>query len=190
MNSGRFTWALWVLLAAAIGLQTQAGLALLPADLLSADPPAHFTTGVMLHDFLKQWGTQPPLPFAECFYIQYPKVAFGHWPPLSIHPGGRLVLRFRGDGSWRRAGFARALQPGARRRFISAAGPTGDAGTAMAASALFLAYPVVRHQAWNIMSDLLLTGLTFLAVCSLADYLIRKNAATRCGWCCGAAWRF
>jgi hypothetical protein len=161
------------LLGAAVLLQAQAGMALLPADLLSADPPAHYTTGVMLHDYLLHAG-QPALPFAECFYIRYPKVAFGHWPPLLyileadwFFLFGTKIAAARWLCALLAAGCAAAVWWRCRKDF--------GRRHAVASAALFLALPVVRHQAWNIMSDLLLTGLTFLALCSLSDYLARRK---------------
>ncbi|MCC6536780.1 MAG: glycosyltransferase [Bryobacterales bacterium] len=45
------------------------------------DEAGHYVTGVMLADYLKHpvW---PPMQFAEEYYLRYPKVALGHWPPL------------------------------------------------------------------------------------------------------------
>src|SRR5258708_7658053 len=47
-----------------------------------ADESAHLVTGLMVRDYLATFPLQPPLPFAENYYLHYPKVAFGHWPPL------------------------------------------------------------------------------------------------------------
>ena len=47
------------------------------------DEPGHFVTGTMLREYLKVfWHGVPPLRFAENYYLHYPKVGFGHWPPL------------------------------------------------------------------------------------------------------------
>lgn len=48
----------------------------------SPDEPAHYVTGLMLHDYLLTWPPAAPLRFAEQFYLHYPKVALGHWPPV------------------------------------------------------------------------------------------------------------
>lgn len=45
------------------------------------DEAAHFMTGLMIRDYLVSWPGQPQ-PWAEQYYLHYPKVAFGHWPPL------------------------------------------------------------------------------------------------------------
>lgn len=36
----------------------------------------------MIHDYLKTGIGKPPLPFAENYYVHYPKVAIGVWPPV------------------------------------------------------------------------------------------------------------
>ena len=46
------------------------------------DEAAHYITGLMIRDFIVSLDWSKPLQFAENFYIHYPKVAIGHWPPL------------------------------------------------------------------------------------------------------------
>lgn len=46
------------------------------------DESAHFMTGLMVRDYLVQWPAGSPLEWAKQYYVHYPKVAFGHWPPL------------------------------------------------------------------------------------------------------------
>ena len=160
----------WIFLLVAVALQIQAGVAMLHGDLVSADPPAHFTTGVMLHDFLRSGRPSQPLPFAECFYIHYPKVAFGHWPPVFYVLEALWFLVFGTKitaARWLCACIAVCCAVALYRRCCMLWGRW----SAIAIAALFLALPIIRLEAWRIMSDLLLSGLVFLALCSLADYL-------------------
>jgi hypothetical protein len=46
------------------------------------DEAAHYVTGLMIHDYVTVGNQQEPRAFAESFYVHYPKVAFGVWPPL------------------------------------------------------------------------------------------------------------
>lgn len=46
------------------------------------DEPAHYVTSLMVHDYVTQLKPVSPMKFAEDYYAHYPKVAFGHWPPL------------------------------------------------------------------------------------------------------------
>ena len=53
------------------------------------DEPAHVVSGLMAHDYVEHllrpgnshWPSTPRA-FAEDYYVHYPKVAIGHWPPL------------------------------------------------------------------------------------------------------------
>ena len=46
------------------------------------DEPAHYVTSLMLREYLTHPLPLSPMKFAEAYYHHYPKVAFGHWPPL------------------------------------------------------------------------------------------------------------
>ena len=160
----------WILLAVAICLQAQAGRAYLPSDLIGSDPPAHFVTGVMLYDFLRYGRAIKPMHFAECFYAQYPKVALGHWPPVfyvlqaiwymafgaTITAARWLCATIAAWSSWML--YRRCRMHLGRWHGIAAAG-------------LFLAMPVVLTQSWDVMSDLLVAGFAFCAICSLSDFM-------------------
>jgi len=45
------------------------------------DESAHYVTALMVREFLASPDTHP-MAFAENYYLHYPKVAFGVWPPL------------------------------------------------------------------------------------------------------------
>ena len=36
----------------------------------------------MVYDYLRGGSYGDPMGFAEAFYVRYPKVAIGHWPPV------------------------------------------------------------------------------------------------------------
>ena len=46
------------------------------------DESAHYVTGVMVSEYLRAGASEHPLRFAEQYYIRYPRLAMGHWPPL------------------------------------------------------------------------------------------------------------
>ncbi len=50
------------------------------------DEPSHFVTGLMIRDYLAGGFPANPVRFARDYYLRYPKVAFGSWPPL-LHIG-------------------------------------------------------------------------------------------------------
>ena len=173
-------WIAWILLAAAAGLFLRVGLLVLPADLAQADPPAHFTTGVMLHDFLRHPGSQP-VRFAECFYVKYPKVAFGHWPPVFYVLEALWFFIFGTKiiaAKWLCGLIAAACAAVLFLRICR----FEDWPYAALFSAVFLASPFVEREGWRIMSDLLVALLVFLALTALSDYFAGGNGQD--------AWRF
>ena len=46
------------------------------------DEAAHYITGLMVRDYVASGDWSSPLQFAQNYYLHYPKVAFGHWPPF------------------------------------------------------------------------------------------------------------
>ncbi|MBV8573186.1 MAG: glycosyltransferase family 39 protein [Acidobacteriaceae bacterium] len=46
------------------------------------DEPAHYVTSLMVREYITSGTPAWPMQFAENYYAHYPKVAFGHWPPL------------------------------------------------------------------------------------------------------------
>jgi hypothetical protein len=54
--------------------------AVIPAG--NPDEPAHVVTGLMVHDYLVSGFHRSPMQFARDYYVHYPKVALGHWPPV------------------------------------------------------------------------------------------------------------
>lgn len=45
------------------------------------DEAAHYVTGLMVRDYVAAGLPRGPLRFAENYYLHYPKVALGRWPP-------------------------------------------------------------------------------------------------------------
>ena len=45
------------------------------------DEAAHLVSGLLVYDYVTEWPHQNPIRWAEQYYLHYPKVAIGHWPP-------------------------------------------------------------------------------------------------------------
>lgn len=85
--------ALVAVFAAIICYQAGAGVYRADFDAIGGDEAAHFVTGLLVHDYVSGALGTPPVPFAERFYLHYPKVAFGIWPPLfHVLEGGWFLL--------------------------------------------------------------------------------------------------
>ena len=46
------------------------------------DEPAHYVTGLMIRDYVANGFPGWPMDFAKNYYLHYPKVALGVWPPF------------------------------------------------------------------------------------------------------------
>lgn len=63
-----------------VGLQLYGGA--YPAEFTGhPDEAAHFVSALLVRDYIALWPPVDPMPWAVQYYIHYPKVAIGHWPP-------------------------------------------------------------------------------------------------------------
>jgi len=58
------------------------------------DESAHYITGLMVHDYIAAHHFSSPVAYAENYYLHYPKVALGHWPPFFYALEGAWMLAF------------------------------------------------------------------------------------------------
>ena len=63
---------------------------------LHTDEPNHFVTGLMIRDYTLHAFPGNPIRFAKAFYLHYPKVSFGSWPPLFHLCLGAWLVPFPG----------------------------------------------------------------------------------------------
>jgi len=67
-------------LALALAAQWAAGV--YTSDLNGGDEASHFINGLLVHDYIADGFPGNPVSYAIGYYLHYPKVAIGHWPPL------------------------------------------------------------------------------------------------------------
>jgi dolichyl-phosphate-mannose-protein mannosyltransferase len=138
---------------------------------LESDAPAHYVSGLMVHDYVRRGFPLGPVEFAEVFYAHYPKVAIGHWPPMFyvLQAGWMLVF---GDSmhsdlvfmAFLSALFAATVYAVAWREFRSE--------RAAIVSALFLlCIPLVQWCGDNILADIPVALFSLWAVLCWANYL-------------------
>jgi hypothetical protein len=134
------------------------------------DEPAHFVTGVMVYDYFTSALGSPPVAFAEEYYLHYPKVAIGHWPP------GLYLLQSvwylcagvsRGSATVLSAVFASATVFCLFRRLFCRNGLP----IALLTIAVFAGQPLVRAHSILIMSDMACCLFSLLAVFAFSDFL-------------------
>lgn len=58
------------------------------------DEPSHLVTGLMVKDYVAQGLPGSPMAFAEEYYLHYPKVGLGQWPPVFYGIEAAWMLTF------------------------------------------------------------------------------------------------
>ena len=138
---------------------------------LESDAPAHYVSGLMVHDYVRLGFPVAPVEFAEVFYAHYPKVAIGHWPPLFYVLQAGWMLLF-GDSlhsdlvfmAFLSALFAATVYAVARREFRSER-------VAIVSALLLLCIPLVQWCTDSILADIPVALFSFWAVLCWANYL-------------------
>jgi hypothetical protein len=62
------------------------------AGFSGADEPAHFLNGVFVSSYLHGHAGANPMAYAVEYYLHYPKISIGHWPPAYYGMLGVLFL--------------------------------------------------------------------------------------------------
>lgn len=134
------------------------------------DEAAHYVTGLMFHDYILSQHYFSPVKFAENFYLHYPKVAIGHWPPLMYAVEGVWMILF---STSRGSLMVLAAAITALVSFLLYQTLKNELGRLLAfATALcFAALPLVQQVTSLVMADGLLTFFTFLAAISFGRYI-------------------
>ncbi len=138
------------------------------------DEPAHVVSSLMVHDYLVRDLPHNPLQFAKTYYLHYPKVAIGHWPP-GFHISEALWMLIFGRS---RAALVSLLA------VVSAALTVSvflwvrrDAGRLVAflAAAVLATRPVVQIAAFSVQTDILLALFAFWAVAAYGVFLEQRR---------------
>jgi hypothetical protein len=139
---------------------------------LGADPDesAHYITGLMVRDYVAAGFPAPPLAYARNYYVHYPKVALGHWPPffyvlqaawtLAFSPSRISVMLLMAAITGL---LATALCETLRKDFSPAVG--------VIAAVLFISLPAVEKYSHILMAEMPEALLVFLAILAYGCYL-------------------
>jgi MFS family permease len=141
------------------------------------DSPAHHVTSIMVSQYLREGILQSPVAFAEQYYLHYPKVAIGHWPPFYYVCAGVWGLVF-GVGHTSYLIFMAVLA--ALLAAILQGVVSRELGwwRGLAAGALLLVLPPVREGSQLMMLDTMVALFSLVAGCLLVG-LLEKHTA---GW--------
>lgn len=134
------------------------------------DESAHYVTSLMVRDFIASMDYTEPMKFARDYYDHYPKVAFGHWPPLFYALAGPWMLIFSRHRPSVLLGLAFLTTILAwmtctivKRHFGWIAGTL--------AALLLICLPIVQIYSDEIMSESLLAIVSLAAATYFASYL-------------------
>ena len=136
----------------------------------SPDEAAHYVTGLMFHDYFAGMHYLSPVKFAENYYVRYPKVAIGHWPPVFYLIQAIWTTLFSVSHTslmFLMAALAALL--GLTLYWMLA--PEFGGVIAFSASLVFLALPVAQAQTGVVMADVPLALFTLLAAVFFGRFL-------------------
>jgi Dolichyl-phosphate-mannose-protein mannosyltransferase len=134
------------------------------------DEPAHYVTSLMIREYVTGPHPLSPLKFAEEYYHHYPKVAFGHWPPvfyvvqafwMLIFSASRTSVRL--EIAFTTALVAFSFWHEARRWFGNLA--------ALLAAALLVCIPLVQRSTDEEMAEMLLVLFCFWSTVYFGRFL-------------------
>lgn len=134
------------------------------------DEPAHYVTGLLVHDWIASRFPWPPLQYATDYYLHYPKVALGHWPPVFYMIQAVWTLLFSTSRVSVLVLMAVLMSLVALTLFRALRDEFGTPA-ALLAGLLLVALPL--NQAWtqNLMADVPVALFTFGAALVFGRYL-------------------
>lgn len=135
-----------------------------------ADEPAHYVTGLMVHDYLAAFPWEAPMPFARRFYDHYPMVAIGHWPPI-FYMTQALWGLVAGTSKTSILLLIAAIAGATATALYRYWRPRFGVATSILLALAFLATPVVQSYSRMVMAEMLVTLFILLAVFAYARFL-------------------
>jgi len=138
------------------------------------DEASHYVTGVMIRDYLARGLPGNPVAFAKNFYVHYPRVSFGLWPPMFHVLSGVWMLAF---GTTRTSIMFLLVAFTTAWAFIfylvsrKVLGPTG----AVVAAVLLVLLPATQQSTAEVMLDVPVAVMILLAMAAYARYLDRER---------------
>ncbi|HKD08439.1 MAG TPA: glycosyltransferase family 39 protein [Bryobacteraceae bacterium] len=152
------------------------------------DEPAHLITGLMIRDYVFSGMKIGPIDYGENYYLHYPKVGFGMWPPLFHFVEAAWFVLFPPS---RTAAFVlEALITGLLAALLAGcAARLFGIWFGLMAGVCFVFLPVVRLFTGMIMADTLMALIAFVAMLAFAAYAEKGGygRAALFGLFCGLA---
>jgi hypothetical protein len=138
------------------------------------DESAHYMTGLMFHDYAASLNYPSPIKFAENFYVHYPRIGIGHWPPVFYLIEGVWMLLFSpsaGSMVFLMVAFTALL---ATIFYQMLANQFGHL-MAFAAALVLVALPLVQAQTTAVMAEVPLTVCSLVAAIFFGRFLQKEE---------------
>jgi hypothetical protein len=134
------------------------------------DEPAHLVTSLMVRDFLAGLDFRHPWQFAQQYYLHYPKVAIGVWPPGFYAALGVWFLIFGASRGSALMFIAIIATTTASVMYFVGKRLIGRWAGVMAA-VLFIASPLVQEASARVMTEHLVTLAMLVGTLSFARFV-------------------
>ena len=142
-----------------------------------ADEASHAVSSLLVRDYLAQWPWPSPLPWAMRYYVHYPKVAIGHWPPGYYAIQGVWWL-FTPPGRVSAMVLNVVVGTASIGLFLLLARRIRDSWPALVATAALLFLPIVQESYTQVMLELPSLLFSLLLLWTLARFLERPGFRT------------
>ena len=139
------------------------------------DEAAHFVSSLMVFDFLGHIGTVRPVDFAQSFYLHYPKVAIGNWPPMFYVTLAIWFLMF-GVSRVSALTFIAVVAAASATIIYSVGRRLLSPFAGLFAATLYVALPLVQESSARIMTEHLVTLLILLSALQFARFTETRKA--------------
>ena len=171
----KYTAVFLILLLVTLSLQWGSG-AYSAAFGAEADEASHYVTGVMIRDYIVRGLPGNPVTFAKDFYIHYPRVAFGLWPPMFHLLSGVWMLVFGTDRTSILFLLAALTTAWAFIFYLISRTALGTT-TAAVFAVLLVLLPTTQKNTSTVMLEIPLAVMMLLAMGAYARYLERERIA-------------
>jgi hypothetical protein len=134
------------------------------------DEGAHYVTGLMVHDYIVGGRLAPVEKFAKNYYLHYPKVSIGHWPPFFYLTQAAWTLIFPSSRASLLLLMACITAVVAFALYRAVASEIGEFN-GIAAGLFFISLPVTQESSGMVMADALVAMLALLAALRYARFM-------------------
>ena len=157
-----------------IGLQIKDGAFVAELATIYPDEAPHYVNGLLIADYIRDGLGQSPIAFAKAFFLSFPKVSIGHWPPMfyMLEAAWMLVVSQSKLAALIFSGLISAVLAGV---IGSMVGRRTGIVSGILVVLFYVLTPLVRNSAAAVMVDLFIALVEFAATLALARYVMSPS---------------